>query len=304
MKNTKMLKAYCKKTGQKFGIEVAKQGLSWRAVDFIPITDEEASLMTSEVKQARFETNSNLLPCLKCGGRTIGGCACAPRSFQCRKGVYNFQCIYCKELEIDYSAATLVGGHRSGDVIRLSQGQIVKINVEEGKPLKKIEVGVGWDPVSSGDNMDIDSTVFVVGENGMETVYFGNLKHPSGCVHHHGDNLTGEDKANSDDENITVHLDKVPRDRDRLIFVINIYNCSARGQTLGNVRNMYIRLYDPASRRPLIEYRVDQKLYGDTALVIGMAFRDGQGWQFKAIGKGSRATSISALETECRPLRP
>ena len=300
-----MLKGYCAKTGQHFGIEVKKFGLSWRAVDFIHISEEEAAVMTSEVKPSRLESNQNLLPCRKCGSRSVGGCDCPPKTHQCRSGApYNFQCLYCKDMRIDYTPARAAGGLKDGDVIRLAQGQVVKISVSGDKPVEQIRVGLGWDPASGAHNMDIDSTVYVMGNNGAcETVYFGELKHPSGCVVHHGDNLTGNDSGNGDDENIDVCLSKVPRDRDRLIFVLNIYNCESRGQRLGDVKNMYIRLYDARSKRPLIEYRVTQDLYDATALVIGMAFRDAQGWQFKAIGKGSHATSISQLCEECKRLR-
>ena len=301
MRDTKMLKAVCKRTGAHFGIEIKKIGRDWRAVDFIRITDTEATLMESAVRQPKFISNDNLQPCRVCGARTVGGCSHSQGSYRCsRDGEYNFQCLYCKELEVDYTPARLVDGMRSGDVITLSQGQVVKITAKSGAPLKGIEVGVGWDPVVRGDNLDIDSTVFVAGHGSdMETVYFGELKHPSGCVIHHGDNLTGVDIPNKDDENISVRLDKVPRDRHRIIFVLNIYSSSSRHQTLKDAKNMYIRLYDSVTHQPLMIYKVDQNMQGCTAIVIGMAFRDGQGWQFKAIGKGSHATCISDLEREC-----
>ena len=41
----------------------------------------------------------------------------------------------------------------------------------------------------------------------------------------------------------------------------------------------------------------------DTALVIGMAYRRGSEWLFKAIGKGSRAEDINQLAEEVMSLR-
>lgn len=305
MKGTKFLKAYCKKTKQAFGLEIKQFGGVWKVVNFITLSDDEASLMTSEVKQSSFSTNENLRPCSKCGKRVVGGCACAPHSYSCRRdGKYNFQCIYCKELEIDYSLPVIGHGYKEGDVIRLSQGQEVKIQNAD-KPLSKIIVGLGWDPARSGShNMDVDSSVIVAGNSEKEIVYFGDLTHPSGCVVHHGDNLTGEDEGgNGDDENITVYLDKVPSNRDRLIFVINIYECRARRQNLGDVKNMYIKLYDPTTGRAIVEYKADDNMRGDTALVIGMAYRKGRDWCFKAIGKGSRAGDVHSLAEEVMALR-
>lgn len=190
-------------------------------------------------------------------------------------------------------------GGATGGTVRLSQGQEVKIALPDNGTLSKIIVGVGWDPAEYGERMDVDSSVIVAGCNGYETVYFGNLTHPSGCVEHHGDNLTGESVGgNGDDENITVYLNKVPKDRDKLIFVLNIYDCVDRNQTLADVNNMYITLYDPATRRPLIEYRLDPAYADDTAIVIGAVYRRGDEWSFKAIGKGSCAADIDDLAAE------
>ncbi len=304
MENTKFVKAVCTKTKKYFGLEIKQYGSVWRVVNFIPLSPEEANLMTSEVHQASFSTNENLLACDRCGKRLVGGCTCPPKTVDCRKhDEFHFQCIYCNNLEIDYSAPSLGHGHKEGDVIRLSQGQEVRIQSGD-EPLSEIYVGVGWDPVSAGENMDIDSSVIVAGGDEKEVVYYSNLQHPSGCVIHHGDNVTGIDgEGNDDDENISVFLDDVPSSRDRLIFVLNIYKCTIRGQELGDVKNMYIRLYDSESGRAIVEYRVESAMRHDTALIIGVAYRKGGGWAFKAIGRGSRADSIESLAEEVMRLR-
>lgn len=303
MENTKFLKAQCSLTGKHFGLEIKQFGGEWKVVNFLEISADEAKVMISEIRQAKFETNSTLLPCDKCRSRVVGGCACKARECQGGRGA-DFQCIYCKNMKIDYSDATRVSGYKDGDVIRLSQGQEIKIRFNN-KPLKRIVVGLGWDPVGATEraNMDIDSSVFVMGQRGFDIVYFGKLKHPSGCVVHHGDNLTGVDIGpNVDDENIDVFLDKVPTDRDKLVFVLNIYDCVKRKQNLSKVKNMYIKLYDPVSHTPLVEYRVNANMGGNTALVVGIATRVGSEWVFKAVGRGSNAKSISELAVECDKL--
>lgn len=196
------------------------------------------------------------------------------------------------------SAAPIVSG---GKTVKLAQGEEAKIAVSgsRGGTLTKITVGVGWDPASYGSSMDIDSSVIVAGGSDYEIVYFGDLEHPSGCVVHHGDNVTGEDyDPNSDDENISVYLGKVPSNRNRLIFVLNIYDCYSRNQSFRDVRNMYIKLYDPATRTPLIEYKVNDNQLDDTAIIIGAAYRRGSEWFFKAIGKSSCAVDVDDLAEE------
>lgn len=186
----------------------------------------------------------------------------------------------------------------SGETVQLKQGQEVRIQFEDGSALNKIYVGVGWDPAVTGSSMDVDSSVIVAGGRNYEVVYFGDKDHPSGCVHHHGDNVTGDGDYGGDDENISVNLDKVPANRDKLYFVLNIYDCVARGQNFSKVRNMFIRIDDPDSGTHLIEYRLEPSMGNYTAMIIGVAYKSGSDWMFKAIGEGSHAVDISDLADE------
>ncbi len=304
MSESKFLKAYCAKTSQYFGLEIKKFGSTWKVVNMIKLSSDEAKIISSEIEQPSFETNSNLIPCSKCGKRKVGGCSCAKKKNQCSRSMkYQFDCIYCDELKIDYSLPTASEvGARAGEKVTLSQGQEVKIRYADDRPLTKIIVGVGWDPAPGADNMDVDSSVVVMSSNNREKdlVYFGAKEHSSGCVIHHGDNLTGEGGIqDGDDENITVYLNKVPTSRDKIVFVLNIYKCDERHQTLDKVKNLYIKLYDPDSKKALIEYKVTGNMGRDTALVIGMAFRKAGSWSFKAIGRSLRVEDVQTLASVC-----
>lgn len=103
MSDAKFLKARCKKTGQYIGLEIWNRGGKWKVVNAVPLSAEEAQVAYSEVRQPSFETDSNLVPCTKCKNRVISGCSCEKRVHKCGSDDFNFQCIYCKELEIDYS---------------------------------------------------------------------------------------------------------------------------------------------------------------------------------------------------------
>ncbi len=295
----KFIKAYCNKSNQYVAIELRQNKGVWEAVNMIGVTKQQAEVMSSEVKQTTFKTAKNLIACNKCGNRVISGCSCNKSLFGCKssKG-YDFQCIYCNNLKIDYSEPIVSGSYKEGDIVRLSQGQEIKIRMPNGGKLSRIEVGVGWDPVIYGEQMDLDSSVVVAGNGAKELIYFRNLVHPNGCVIHHGDNLTGESNGGNDDENITTYLDKVPKNRDRLIFVLNIYNCEDRHQKLSDVKNMYIRLYDPVKGKGLIEFKATANYANNTAIIIGMAYRRGTDWYFKAVGKGSNAKTVDDLAEE------
>ena len=141
MEGTKIVKAYCDKCKQYFGLEVLQCGSVWEVVNVTHLSNEEASIVCSEVKQPEFHTHKNLLPCLECGSRTVSGCSCSKKKHQCSKGMkYQFDCIYCKNLVIDYSlpsAAAMRG--RNGEKVTLSQGKEVKIITFSNVEWKKFD---------------------------------------------------------------------------------------------------------------------------------------------------------------------
>lgn len=306
MRGTKLVKGYCNKTKQYFALEVKKFGTDWKVLNMTNLSDDEGKILTSEVKQSTFYTHENLLACSKCGNRKVGGCSCPPRRLQCRKGMkYNFQCIYCNEFVIDNSSvsASDVSG-MVGKTIVLSQGQEVKIQPPGEEPLEKLVVGVGWDPTSSGPNMDVDSSVYVASSETRtrETVYFSHKEHTNGCIIHHGDNLTGAGSSQGDDENIDIFLKKVPQECDYLFFFINIYEAYARSQTLSSVKNMYIRLINPKNKRNLLTYQIASDTRNATALLLGVATKKSGEWHFKALGTPLRVGNIREVCEECEKL--
>lgn len=104
MKNTKIVKAKCAKNGLYFAMELAQFGSTWKAINMIPLTNEEYRMLGSEIKQREYFTNSNLLDCSVCGSRKVGGCNCLSKKISCSSSMpYQFECIYCTNFKIDYT---------------------------------------------------------------------------------------------------------------------------------------------------------------------------------------------------------
>ncbi len=141
MEGTKIVKAYCGISKQYFGLELKQKGGKWVVVNFSDLTEEEASVIYSEVKQDVFLTDEALLPCLKCGSRVVRGCTCSQTKHPCstRTG-YQYDCVYCKNLQLDYSlpSAAAIRG-REGEKITLSQGKEVKIITFSNVQWKKFD---------------------------------------------------------------------------------------------------------------------------------------------------------------------
>lgn len=187
--------------------------------------------------------------------------------------------------------------------VSLTKGQ--KVDLTKGNAqLDVLNVGLGWDPVKSGglfsrsQAMDIDASAILLDQHGKlvtrsNLVYFGNLQ--SGCrsVVHSGDNLTGA--GSGDDEVIAVHLSKVPQDVHRIVFVVNIFDCTNRRQDFGQVRNAYIRVVDKSKRSEVLRFNLTDDYSGKTSLVVGEVYRYNGEWKFSAVGRGSQDRTLQEL---------
>ncbi len=180
--------------------------------------------------------------------------------------------------------------------VKLTKGQGVNLK-KEAPNLKRVLIGLGWDPVKSlfGSDMDIDASVICIDENGQyeSVVYYGELKHRSGAIKHYGDNLTGD--GDGDDEQIEINLDKVPENIKKLAIIINIYSAYSRRQNFGKVKNCFVHASDLDSGKELVRYDVDGNFDGKTGIFVADIYRHNGEWKFKAIGEGVKVADIKEM---------
>lgn len=191
--------------------------------------------------------------------------------------------------------------------ISLVKGQ--KVDLTKGNVgLTKVIVGLGWDPaaVKSGffglkkkaPNIDCDASALLLNgngklSNGTNLVCFYNKQSGCGSVVHTGDNITGE--GDGDDEQIIVQLDRVPASVERILVVVNIYECDSRRQDFGMIESAFIRILNPVNDKELIRFNLTDNYAGKTALIVGELYRDNGEWKFNAIGEGTHAAHIDIL---------
>jgi tellurium resistance protein TerD len=174
--------------------------------------------------------------------------------------------------------------------ISLSKGQ--KVSLTKNNPgLSKITVGLGWDvnAFDSGVDFDLDASVFLTDASGKCTsdsdfVFYGNLKHSSGCVEHKGDNRTGS--GDGDDEQIDIDLSKVPENLSKIAFTVTIYEADNRKQNFGMVTNSYCRIVDQTTNQEIVRYDLGEDFSIETAVVVGELYKNNGEWKFNAIGSG------------------
>lgn len=168
-------------------------------------------------------------------------------------------------------------------MINLQKGG--KIDLTKEVPgLKRIKVQLNWKPQTRvGEEFDIDSSVGVIGGNLLDEdyVYFKNLKHPSGAVVHSGDDRTG-----GQGEIIDVDFTKMPADKEKLVFIINIHDALARRQNFGQINDSIATVIDADTNRPIASFDLGEDFSSEITVVACEIYRHNGEWRFKADGSG------------------
>lgn len=171
------------------------------------------------------------------------------------------------------------------------------INLEKGQRVKigatKFTIGLGWDTnnTSTGTDFDLDASAFILGENKKIIadeyfVFYNNLTSPDGAVEHTGDNLTGAGEG--DDEAIKIDLTKINPAATEICFVVTIHKAEERKQNFGQVRNSFIRIFNPDTNEEIAKYELEEDFSIETAVEFGRLYKHGGEWKFEAIGMGQK----------------
>lgn len=176
--------------------------------------------------------------------------------------------------------------------INLTKGSKVNLSKEVGT-LSKIIIGLGWNTkrYAGGFDFDLDASCFELGTNGKcpssnEFIFYNNLQDQYGAVRHTGDDTTGGNSDDGDDEQIIVDLTKLPSTIDKLAFTATIHDAYARQQNFGQVSNAYVRLVDGNTNKEILKYNLGEDFSIETAIVFCEIYRHNGEWKFNAVGSG------------------
>ncbi|WP_370246479.1 TerD family protein [Nocardioides sp.] len=196
-------------------------------------------------------------------------------------------------------AAPAAGGGvnlTKGRPVSLAKGQTVNLVKDGGQKLGLVRMGLGWDPIKKGGlfgsrEVDIDldaSAVMFAGSTLADIAFYNQLTSKDGSIQHTGDNRTGD--GDGDDEVVMVDLNRVPVHVDSVIFIVTSY----QGQTFEQVSNAFCRLVDQTDGE-LARFTLAGGM-PFTGLAMARMYRQGDIWQFQAIGEGLQAkTPLDAL---------
>lgn len=185
----------------------------------------------------------------------------------------------------------------SVSLVKGSTISLSKAAEDVGTSLDNVSVGLGWDMNDTlGMDFDIDAWALAIHEDGIKTkdlIYYSNMKGAENCIHHMGDNLTGEGEG--DDEVINIELSKLPEKYKYILIGVTIFRAKSRGQSFKDIDNTFIRIYNTNTNVEICKYSDEfkQSFADETSILFGVFFKKNNQWQFGAIGKGENILTIS-----------
>lgn len=170
--------------------------------------------------------------------------------------------------------------------INLQKGQRIDIGLD------KMTIGLGWDPNDgTGYDFDLDASAFMINESRQIPsesffIFYGNTDSPDGALHHTGDDPTGGNSLQGDDESIQLDLSQVDCAISEILIVVTIHEALSRKQNYGQVRNSYIRIVDDRTGTEVAKYELEEDFSIETAVEFGRIYRRNGQWKFEASGIG------------------
>lgn len=110
--------------------------------------------------------------------------------------------------------------------LNLQKGQSLDLTKKKAN-LNNIILGGGWDPTRMGPTADLDLSAFLLNKNNRveripDDVIFFNHMEAQG-ISLSGDDRTGGNSDDGDDEQIAISLSNIPSRIQRIVFIITIF---------------------------------------------------------------------------------
>jgi len=172
--------------------------------------------------------------------------------------------------------------------LSLAQGNNLSLT-KTSPGLTVATVGLGWDPrTTSGEAFDLDASALRVGQAGKvrssaDFIFYNQTEAADGSVKHLGDNRSGA--GDGDDEQISIDLQSVSADVDRVVIAVSIDQADERRQNFGQVRGAYCRVLDQDDKE-IVRFDLSEDAAPETAMIFAEVYRSGSEWKFKAVGQG------------------
>ena len=180
-----------------------------------------------------------------------------------------------------------------GNGVILKKGQKFTL-AGAGSKLSTIKVCLGWDVINQACDLDVsafmlDANNRVIGDDWF--VFYGQTSSPDGSVQHSGDS---QGYGEGDDEVITINLNSVNANVQKIAFVITIDEALQKGLNFSMVANAYVRVVDASNNNEISRFSLTDYYANVTSMVVGEVYRRNGEWKFNAVGDG-KAVDLAGL---------
>ncbi len=188
--------------------------------------------------------------------------------------------------------------------VNLQKGQRASLD----NSMKMALIGLGWDPnkYDGGYDFDLDASAFVCGANGKvqsddDFIFYNNPDWRDHTIWSSGDDRTGGNSSEGDDEQIFIDFTKIPDFVSKIAITVTIHEAAERRQNFGQVSNAYVRVakvdneFDTQGET-VIQFDLEEEFSIETALVVCEIYRKNGQWKFNAVASGYQG----GLEQLCR----
>ncbi|MBZ9632810.1 TerD family protein [Clostridium sp. FP1] len=174
--------------------------------------------------------------------------------------------------------------------INLGKGQKLSLN-QNAKNLSKLIVTLDYNAISKGHNeFDLDVSVFMVDINDKtiekDFIFYENTKSTCGGIVIKADHNTYLKDAYN--ECIQLDLNLIPSNIQKLAFTVTIYEADERLQNFGQLTDGYFRIIAGDSKQEILNYKFNENLSVQTAMVVAEIYRYKSEWKINCIGSGFR----------------
>lgn len=188
--------------------------------------------------------------------------------------------------------------------VNLSKGQRASID----NSMKMALIGLGWKPnkYDGGYDFDLDASAFICGANGKvqsddDFVFYNNPDWHDHTIWSSGDDRTGSNSEEGDDEQIFIDFSKIPEWVNKIAITVTIYDAANRRQNFGQVSKAYVRVAKVENEfdivgETVIQFDLEEEFSIETALVVCEIYRKNGEWKFNAVASGYQG----GLEALCR----
>ncbi|MBU3191773.1 TerD family protein [Clostridium bowmanii] len=181
--------------------------------------------------------------------------------------------------------------------IKLGKGQKLSLN-QNAKNLSKLIVTLDYNAITNGRNdFDLDVSVFMVDVNDKtiekDFIFYENTKSTCGGIVIKADHNTSLKDAYN--ECIQLDLNLIPSHIKKLAFTVTIYEATERNQNFGQLSKGYFRIIAGDSKQEFLNYKFNENLSIETAMVVAEIYRYKNEWKINCIGSGFRG----GLEALC-----